>query len=327
MNKNLEIQKMRVLAILLVVIGHSIIIYSSDWNLYTTNNQVEFLNIIKKFINIVQMPLFFIISGYLYKRTCEKYSYSHIIEAKIKRILVPFISTIMLWMVPIRIVANYEPYQNSTYINAIKNAIIGIDSGHLWYLPTIFALFIIIYPINKLSKEKRKIKNIITIFLGILSILSYKMPGILFISSICEYLFYFYIGFLFEKNNQKENKIFNISIIVVTIILNIITIFYIKNEILVRILRLITAIFEIYSICIICKKVKMNKIIEIIDKNSFAIYLLHSPLIYLMYENFANINPMILVISNIVISITTPILIANILRRIKLNFLIGEGIK
>ena len=38
--KNTKIVNIRALAIILVVLGHSIILYSSQWDLYETINQV-----------------------------------------------------------------------------------------------------------------------------------------------------------------------------------------------------------------------------------------------------------------------------------------------
>ncbi len=47
-NKSNKINNLRVIAIILVVLGHSIIIYSSSWNLYQTSNKVIFLDYFKK---------------------------------------------------------------------------------------------------------------------------------------------------------------------------------------------------------------------------------------------------------------------------------------
>ena len=70
--KDQSIDNLRALAIILVVFGHSIILYSSSWNLYSTINKCEFLDLLKAIINLIQMPLFFSISGYLYF-----YTHSH----------------------------------------------------------------------------------------------------------------------------------------------------------------------------------------------------------------------------------------------------------
>lgn len=47
----------RALAIVLVVLGHSIILYSTSWGLYGTNQHSDFLISLKTVINVVQIPL------------------------------------------------------------------------------------------------------------------------------------------------------------------------------------------------------------------------------------------------------------------------------
>ena len=50
-----QITNIRALTILLVVFGHSIILYSSFWNLYSSIHSVPLLDNIKRIIDIIQM--------------------------------------------------------------------------------------------------------------------------------------------------------------------------------------------------------------------------------------------------------------------------------
>lgn len=72
--KNQEhwIENIRAIAIIMVVFGHSIILYSSEWDLYSTIHEVIALDYIKRFINLIQMPLFFSLSGYCFRYTIKK---------------------------------------------------------------------------------------------------------------------------------------------------------------------------------------------------------------------------------------------------------------
>lgn len=70
MNPNITF--LRALAIILVVFGHSIIIYDPSWGIYTPSVQSDVLRQIKSMINIVQMPLFMSLSGYLFYYTQQK---------------------------------------------------------------------------------------------------------------------------------------------------------------------------------------------------------------------------------------------------------------
>ena len=100
--KNYLIQNLKALAIIIVVFGHSIIIYSSSWGFYKSLNKFPLLDNIKSFINIFQMPLFFSISGFLFAISYRKYNFTKLIFNKIKRLIVPFFSTALLWMIPIK---------------------------------------------------------------------------------------------------------------------------------------------------------------------------------------------------------------------------------
>ena len=126
--RNETIEKLRVFAIIIVVLGHSIIIFDPNWGIYTTNNKCEFLYILKQFINIIQMPIFFAISGFLFYNTCEKYKFLKLCKEKIIRIIIPFIVVTLFWLIPIRLIANYQPFLDSGYLGAIEKVFCGIDS-------------------------------------------------------------------------------------------------------------------------------------------------------------------------------------------------------
>lgn len=58
MKKN--IINLRFISIILVVLGHSIILYSNDWSIYETTYKIAFLDYSKYIINLFSMPLFFL---------------------------------------------------------------------------------------------------------------------------------------------------------------------------------------------------------------------------------------------------------------------------
>lgn len=61
-----DITNVRALAIFLVVLGHSIILYSSAWGYYPTERKSILLDNLKFLINGIQMPLFFSLSGFCF---------------------------------------------------------------------------------------------------------------------------------------------------------------------------------------------------------------------------------------------------------------------
>lgn len=115
--RNEEIVKLRVFAILLVVLGHSIIIFDPNWGIYTTNQPNAFFYTMKQYINIIQMPIFIMIAGFLFCNSSKKYSFKKIVIEKFKRIMNPFFMITFVWLVPIRLFVEYQPYIEVGYIS------------------------------------------------------------------------------------------------------------------------------------------------------------------------------------------------------------------
>ena len=138
-----KISNIRTIALLLVVFGHSIIIYSSSWDLYSTVNDVFVLDSIKKIIDIIQMPLFFSISGFLFYFTHKKGgSFVSLVKNKMKRLIIPYFMIGFTYMLPIRIVIGYKGYEGASAISIIEKFLKVEDVGHLWFLPALFFIFI-----------------------------------------------------------------------------------------------------------------------------------------------------------------------------------------
>lgn len=117
--RDYSIDNLRALAIFAVVFGHSIILYSSQWSLYTTSIEVPFLDVTKKIINIIQMPLFFSISGFLFYFTEKKKELYEIILDKLRRIGIPFVFFSFAWLLPIRYILGYSGYKSDSFFNVI----------------------------------------------------------------------------------------------------------------------------------------------------------------------------------------------------------------
>jgi peptidoglycan/LPS O-acetylase OafA/YrhL len=75
-------------------------------------------------------------------------------------------------------------------------------------------------------------------------------------------------------------------------------------------------------------KLSNNAYINFIDKESFAIYLFHSPLMYIVLFSLADttINPILLILINFMICILGSILISKLIWKTKkLNFILGKS--
>lgn len=137
-----DITNVRALAIFLVVLGHSIILYSSAWGYYPTEQKSILLDNLKFLINGIQMPLFFSLSGFCFLWSWNRSSnFINQVIKKAQRLIIPYIMIGICWLFPIRMLVNY-PYYNGLSIPHIifKSILLGEDNGHLWFLPTLFII-------------------------------------------------------------------------------------------------------------------------------------------------------------------------------------------
>lgn len=325
--KNNKITILRDMAITFVVLYHSIIIYNNDWKIYTTNVESGILNYISIFLSIFHMPLFFSISGFLFNKTIKKHkdlNLKKLIINKFERLLIPYLFWAICWMLPIKLLLNYSGYSNNSIIyNIFVNILLGRDNGHLWFLPSLFFIFIIFYIINKKIKNE-KIKALIVM---LITILGYIVPT--YVGSAMKNIIWFYLGSYIEKKDLCNKKISKktINLMIISLILIIIYLCIYGN---IPYYNYITLILKIIICCILLPNIyiivpnKTNKVLRIIEKNSFGIYLVHSPLIYITYTYFKDINPIGVLTINFVVFGGLAMLITEIFRKIKLNKLIGE---
>jgi fucose 4-O-acetylase-like acetyltransferase len=180
------------IGILLVVIGH---FNPESSPAYWTNTR----NVIYSF----HMPLFFLLSGYLY--THGKYTYQQLLTNKIKRLIYPFVSIALLFFT-IKYIAGELVYLGHP-----------IDNKSLYYLLTdpvhsympllwfVYALFIIfaIYPLLRLL-----LPNIIILCTLLVCIIYFGTDIPILGKSIFNMPF-FIVGILLHENNRTNCTLLN----------------------------------------------------------------------------------------------------------------------
>lgn len=67
-----------------------------------------------------------------------------------------------------------------------------------------------------------------------------------------------------------------------------------------------------------------NIVTDFISRNSFGIYLFHSPLVYISFTFWSHCNPLFIVLINFFAFGTLALLLTLIIRRTRLSFVIGE---
>ena len=322
---NYNIIFLRFLAIILVVLGHSMILYCSNWNLISTKvDKVQLFDYIKQNINLIQMQLFFSISGYLFynSKINNKIDF---IKKKFIRLIIPFLIFGTFYMIPIRLLINYKEYKDLSFLNIyINKFLLGFDNGHLWYLPTLFIMFIIFLFYNK--KCKKTYDLLFLLILLFMPLILNKMFAQTYLYNVLYYLLFFYFGLTINKYHIQKNKYnFKFIIIPITICICLTSlrnyIHILKNPIFIRIFQLII-IYFLYNIDF--EQIGRNKIIEFIADNSFGVYLLHSPLVYITFTYLNEINPFLMVAINFFGLGSLCLVITYLLGKSKLKIAIGK---
>lgn len=254
---------------------------------------VSKIKIINNIIFSFHMPLFFMISGYLYKNK-EKF-----VKNKFKKILIPYflfsIVSFLYWF----IIERHIRSQSINPLYAFSNIFFArggsdnyIFNVVLWFLPCLFITETIFWILeNKFPKKRIGIIVFLSSIIGFIypKVIEFRLPFCIdiFFTSIV----FYYIGYIFknyielktkEKIKNKENIIILIGICL-TIFLAIIenganmdnlrftyyTVFYIAATV---------GTYTVYLFSNKLCKFKISSIIEWIGKNSLYIMCIHEPI-------------------------------------------------
>lgn len=125
--------------IILVVIGH-----------FHPETSPTYWSEIRNIIYSFHMPLFFILSGYLYSN--GKYSYKDLIKTKVKRLLYPFASIAGIFFLIKYMAGRIVNLENPVDMNSIYALLLDPVNSYmplLWFVHALFLIFAI-YPLSRL---------------------------------------------------------------------------------------------------------------------------------------------------------------------------------
>lgn len=318
-----EYNFMRVLLTILVVIGHSAYLNMSfgfggvDYtsadslgNCFSTG-YYAFLFQIVGIIYFFHMPAFFFLSGAVFHAGGNKYEsvplenqerlkkdcfdFGIMVEKKGKRLLYPAIVAGVFWMIPLKYLGNgYSSIAVLPYA-VINGIFLGQGTGHLWYLYTLFWIFLISCLLFKyFVKERLHVLLLFIFMLGTFySVIALSLPGGI---SIMYYLLFFLAGYLFERFRTKlvNGRYTYVLIFMIVIVFisyhftaTVVTTGFFWQDWLKTLGILASTVLVFILSHFLCKtKMAESRIYDMLKKHAFHIYLLHDPVNYVIMNIF-----------------------------------------
>ena len=310
----------RGLAILFVYLGHSVLYYPIKMR-----DMYSWCMYLEHFIGSFNMPMFFIISGYLFSKTRK--STAELYWGKTIRILVPYLFT-MLILVCMKLVLPASMSYNSAVHGGVKTLIANalLYGGDRWFVYTLYIIFLILIPVRDWIRNKWLDVGIMLALIGVyfLDIL----PTIFALDKVFHFMVFFIAGYALDEYYTRIKQcslkywwfIYAI-LIVVNICLNELLRDY---PFVYRFVLPFTGTLGVMTIAFQLEKVieksKVARYIEYCGKYSLQFYLFTFcyPIIRTVIVSVLHVsNPFIIVGSVFILQLITITVIVEITRRIK----------
>lgn len=322
MSKQYDIIK--VFATILVVVGHATRMYTGK-GLVIPSNSSSALEVITNIIYSFHMPLYMCVTGMVYGMCIDDFGKYNdtlpFIGNKARRLLIPYIFFAFFYVAPVMTLFHFT---SSSYLDFCLSEIISPNNArHLWFISTLFIIFVLFAVFRKIAQRLHW--AIVLAMLAVLSWFSYAVPSVLGLNSVCKYILYFYIGYLFNRYKEKLAVICkNPFVLIGLLIVYIASYLYVPPRVPIAAIAAIGVVFGLvqYVSLSICD----TKIFSEARKNGFGIFLFHPMIIYIIYYYFGSmdINPFILCGLTIIAAYAVSYLLTVAFRKLKLNILIGE---
>lgn len=210
--KSKELATMKIIKdilMVLVVLYHSMLCSAGgDWGPEEAYNTSRALYYISSYLNRIHIYAFTFVSGYifsyLYFETDRYSDFCIVIRKKIKRLIVPYVSTMVLWVVPF-----YCFFWKPEAKILIKKFVLGTSPSQLWFLLMLFWQFVLFQTLSSKIFAKKKT----TIVWGVVFALCIYggmilgrvgVPNFYQILTAMQYSLFFYFGMVFRRMNSAR---------------------------------------------------------------------------------------------------------------------------
>lgn len=308
------------LAILFVYLGHSILYHP-----ISMSAMFPWCHTLDVFIVSFNMPMFFIISGYLFSKSRK--STAELYKGKTLRILVPYLFT-MLILVCVKLALPASMSYNSAAGGGIKSLVTNalLYGGDRWFVYTLYIIFLLLIPVRGFLKNKWLDVGLMTVLIGVY-FLDF-MPTIFALKKVFHFMVFFIAGYALNEYypNIKQWALKYWWIIYV--------VFVVAHIIFIESLRMVPFVFRFilpftgtlavmtmaFQLEKVVEKSKVAQYIEYCGKYSLQFYLFTFcyPLIRWGIVSVLHVtNPFVILISLFVLQLISITIIVEITRRIK----------
>lgn len=190
-----EIDKLRGIAIIMVMLYHAVIVYPINLH------EVYWCRLLYDFLWYMEMPLFFIISGF-----CSSYQEGMLtgyMMKKGKRLLIPHFVFGLIEILP-RIIPNPLVNGQMPAGEALRKLL--LYGGEDWFLWTLFLLSAGLPLIQKVYRKGYAGKIVLFIGSVIFYYYSYRMTNLFLIQMWAWFLLYFTIGYFLRQSGYERWK-------------------------------------------------------------------------------------------------------------------------
>lgn len=183
----------KTILMLLVMLDHACAFWTGNWFQGEPANPSEFLGAVSDWLGSFLVFSFALVSGYLFAYKVRKGDYASYIpflQNKAKRLLIPYLCTMLVWVVP---VSQYFFHWDIGYL--FRKYILCIDPSQLWFLWMLFGVFALVWPLRQVFLNKPKIGWVMAMGFFCLGVAGKKvLPNIFCIWTACEYVPFFFLG-------------------------------------------------------------------------------------------------------------------------------------
>lgn len=312
----IEVDILRGIAVICMIIGHSILRYPVDISEVTVCHALEY------FIFTFHMELFFVLAGYVYR--CK--NYNEYILGKVERIFVPYAF--------FGVVNALLHVYGGNFINGTESLTDSINKvllygGEYWFLYTIFIMYAIFPLIEEISSSWKYMIGIMICCSILADIIKAKT---FCISLVLYYLPFFAFGYVLRNYGNSIIKSLDRLRLkqIVLIIMLCVLLFAVTDSLynafsisIIHIMRALSVILAIYLISkIVAKKTDKTVVVRVLQhcsNYSLQIYLFNGFLLVLYRVLICNIlkitNPFLIVTILPILIISTSLIICNLLNK------------